>query len=111
MLRISIAAFALLLAAGCTQAEDDILQGYAEGDYLLIGPRDGGVIERIAVAEGDWVRAGELLFTIESADAQARATDIMFFEPWIKPSLISRNPFFIAEPIPLFSRIALLISW
>ena len=61
-----------LFAAACSPAEDRVLHGYVEGEYRLLGPRDGGVIERLAVAEGDQVARGDLLFTMEETDARAR---------------------------------------
>ncbi len=61
-----------LLVASCGPTEDDILQGYVEGDYVRLAPRDGGILETLAVAEGDQVSAGDLLFSLETTDAEAR---------------------------------------
>ena len=72
MKRIGILLSICLLVAGCGQGESDILQGYAEGDYVRLGARDGGIIESLAVAEGDLVQAGDFLFHLEDRDAQAR---------------------------------------
>jgi len=72
MSRIWITVIAGLFATSCGPAEDAILQGYVEGNYVRLGARDGGIIESLGVAEGDRVREGDVLFTIESADAQAR---------------------------------------
>jgi len=60
------------LAVSCGPAGDRVLQGYAEGDYVRLGARDGGILESVIVSEGDQVRAGDLLFTLEAGDAAAR---------------------------------------
>lgn len=72
MIRILAGVFLVLTLAACSGGESDTLQGYVEGDYRFIGPRDGGVIERMAVTEGERVEAGDLLFTLEDDDARAR---------------------------------------
>lgn len=61
-----------LFLAACSPGNDQTLHGYVEGDYRLIGARDGGIVASLAVAEGDLVAAGDLLFTMEDADARAR---------------------------------------
>lgn len=72
MIRNSLVIGICLFLAACSQGESDVLHGYVEGDYRLIGARDGGVVASLAVAEGDRVAAGDLLFTLEDADARAR---------------------------------------
>lgn len=73
---------ALLLAVllpACAADPDPNYLGYAEGDYRLIAPETAGRIARLAIAEGDHVEAGALLFELDSvqeadllAAAQAR---------------------------------------
>ena len=48
-------------------------QGYAEADYIKIGPTQQGLLTAVAVARGDQVAAGALLFTQDdTADRAAR---------------------------------------
>jgi HlyD family secretion protein len=46
-------------------------QGYAEADFVKIGPTQQGLLTTIAVARGDQVQAGSLLFTQDDADDRA----------------------------------------
>ena len=49
-------------------------QGYAEADYVKVGPTQQGLLTSIAVSRGDTVAAGALLFTQDdTADRAARA--------------------------------------
>lgn len=75
--------FAAILAAiflsACSQAEDRALTGYVEADLLYLAPQDSGVVKSLAVREGDRVKAGDILFTLDPARAsitaeQAQAT-------------------------------------
>jgi HlyD family secretion protein len=42
-----------------------VFQGYAEGEYVLVGPADGGRLARLEVARGDTVKAGAALFAVD----------------------------------------------
>jgi HlyD family secretion protein len=46
-------------------------QGYAEADYVKVAPTQAGQLTWVAVARGDWVATGELLFTQDDVDARA----------------------------------------
>jgi HlyD family secretion protein len=46
-------------------------QGYAEADFVKIGPTQQGLLTAVAVARGDAVKAGALLFTQDDADDRA----------------------------------------
>ena len=74
------ASVAALLLAGCNEAPDGVWQGYAEGEYVRVGPIDGGTVEEIAVARGDRVEKGALLFrldlTAETAAAEQTAAQL-----------------------------------
>src|SRR6202795_812508 len=48
-------------------------QGYAEADYVKVGPTQQGLLTEVSVARGDQVAAGALLFAQdETADRAAR---------------------------------------
>jgi HlyD family secretion protein len=66
MKRLSFAAIALV-AAGCTRAQEPVLQGYGEADYTYIASQESGVIAEIFVREGDVVEAGAPVFRLEGA--------------------------------------------
>jgi HlyD family secretion protein len=46
-------------------------QGYAEADFVKIGPTQQGLLTAVAVTRGDWVEAGAALFTQDDADDRA----------------------------------------
>jgi HlyD family secretion protein len=46
-------------------------QGYAEADYVKVGPTEPGQLTSVAVARGDAVAVGALLFTQDDADERA----------------------------------------
>ena len=75
---IVLAAFAL---AGCDNAKDHQLQGWVEADMIFVSPDEQGRVETLKVAEGDSVRKGELLFTVDDdlqkADVEVRRTAVV----------------------------------
>jgi HlyD family secretion protein len=46
-------------------------QGYAEADFVKVGPTQQGLLTAVAVARGDEVKTGALLFTQDEADDRA----------------------------------------
>ncbi len=44
--------------------------GYIEGEYVMMGPRESGRISTLKVEEGQMVKAGDLLFTIDPVPVQ-----------------------------------------
>lgn len=46
-------------------------QGYAEADFVKIGPTQSGLLTAVNVARGDAVAAGEVLFTQDDTDDRA----------------------------------------
>jgi HlyD family secretion protein len=59
--------------AACSEAPSSY-QGYVEGDFLNIGPEEGGRVTQLLVREGDRVEAGTPLFTMDDTTAQADVT-------------------------------------
>ncbi|MFO1301741.1 MAG: HlyD family efflux transporter periplasmic adaptor subunit [Burkholderiaceae bacterium] len=76
----SIAAVGLLgVAAACGERVPSRLQGYAEGEFVLVAAPSAGKLLSLRVERGQQVRAGQALFTLErlieqgaAAEAQAR---------------------------------------
>jgi HlyD family secretion protein len=67
--RLSFISFALLFAAtsfcGCSRPDAGEFQGYIEGEYVYVAPPIGGSLTNLAVARGDLVQTGQLLFALE----------------------------------------------
>jgi len=69
----------LLVAAGggawwwwaARQPAPIMWQGYAEADFVKVGPTQQGLLTSVAVARGDAVAAGALLFTQDDTDDRA----------------------------------------
>lgn len=85
--------FAVVLAltlAACDGQAPPTVQGWAEGDFLALGPVDGGRLASRPVARGDRVAKGAVLFQMDAtaltaardaarqamAEAQANLTDL-----------------------------------
>lgn len=58
-------AFAAVLIAGCSREPSNRFQGYIEGEYVNVAAPLGGMLTNLAVARGDAVKAGQLLFELE----------------------------------------------
>jgi HlyD family secretion protein len=69
---------ALLLSAaflgGCSGNSDREFQGYIEGEYVYVASPLAGALTNLAVARGDEVKAGQLLFALER-ESEAAALD------------------------------------
>jgi HlyD family secretion protein len=54
-----------VLVAGCAKNSPGSFQGYVEGEYVYVAAPLGGALTHLAVARGDSVKAGQLLFTLD----------------------------------------------
>ncbi len=61
-----IYSFVLLLAA-CKPDPEGVFHGYVEGEYVMISPTSGGLLQKIDVVRGQKVEAGAPLFTLDLA--------------------------------------------
>jgi HlyD family secretion protein len=69
-------ATAAMLLAGCSGGSSGAFQGYIEGEYVYVAAPLGGTLTNLAVARGDSVKTGQLLFALErgsEADAVRQA--------------------------------------
>lgn len=62
---------AVLLAAGCSPSASNVFQGYIEGEYVYVASPLGGALTNLAVARGDQVETGQLLFGLERGSEAA----------------------------------------
>jgi HlyD family secretion protein len=53
------------LLAGCAKNSPGSFQGYVEGEYVYVAAPLAGALTNLAVARGDTVKAGQLLFALE----------------------------------------------
>lgn len=71
-------ALAALALAGCGADDGRKLQGWVEADMLFVSPDEQGRVEQLKVREGDAVKKGDLLFTVDDdlqkADVEVRRT-------------------------------------
>jgi HlyD family secretion protein len=67
----SCSVLALAVLAGCSSKLPSVVQGYIEGEYVYVASPIGGALTNLAVARGDEVKAGQLLFTLEKESEAA----------------------------------------
>jgi HlyD family secretion protein len=68
---IAIVLAASLALAACNSAGDPGFQGWVEADLIFVGPDEAGRVETLTVREGDAVRLGAPLFTVDPDLQQA----------------------------------------
>lgn len=73
--RLASLLVACSLSAGCTDGGSQVLQGYVEGEFVLVASPHAGTLARLAVARGDTVLRGEPLFAIEDSIERAAADE------------------------------------
>ena len=64
-------ALAALFVAGCFSNSSNVFQGYIEGEYVYVASPLGGALTNLAVARGNEVNAGQLLFELERGSEAA----------------------------------------
>lgn len=73
--------FATLVLAGCDNSNDRVLQGWVEAELVFVSPDEQGRVETLKVREGDHVKRGDLLFTVDDdlqkADVVVRNTAVI----------------------------------
>jgi HlyD family secretion protein len=67
-------AIALALLAGCSKNSTGRFQGYVEGEYVYVASPIAGALTNLAVARGDSVTNGQILFELERG-SEAAALD------------------------------------
>ena len=67
-------ALAAALLGGCAKNSSDAFQGYIEGEYVYVAAPIGGALTNLAVARGDQVKKGQMLFELERQSEAAALT-------------------------------------
>ena len=73
-LNIVYLALAAALPGGCAKNSADNFQGYIEGEYVYVASPLGGALNKLAIARGDEVKKGQLLFELERQSEAAALT-------------------------------------
>ena len=67
--------------AGCDNNSDHVLQGWVEAELIFVSPDEQGRVETLKVREGDRVKKGDVLFTVDDdlqkADVDVRKTAVV----------------------------------
>jgi HlyD family secretion protein len=73
--------FVTIALAGCDNSDDRVLQGWVEAELIFVSPDEQGRVESLKVREGDHVKKGDLLFTVDDdlqkADVVVRNTAVI----------------------------------
>jgi Multidrug resistance efflux pump len=64
-LRILAALALAAVLAGCNQRKDPGYQGWIEADMIFVSPDESGRVIKLDVREGDEVKQGELLYSVD----------------------------------------------
>jgi|CXWL01.1.fsa_nt_gi HlyD family secretion protein len=79
MKRVLIPLLALFAASCGARADDTLMQGYGEADYIYLASQESGIVAELMVREGDAVEAGAPVFRLDpdrlSLNAQGAAAN------------------------------------
>ncbi len=71
MLRVMTALFVVATLSGCKDSRDPGFQGWVEADMIFVSPDETGRVTKLNVREGDEVKVGDLLYTVDDDLQQA----------------------------------------
>ena len=71
MLKILAALALAAVLAGCSDHRDPGYQGWVEADMIFVSPDESGRVTRLNVREGDEVKTGEPLYSVDDDLQQA----------------------------------------
>src|SRR5437868_2274368 len=67
-----LAALALAVTlAGCNEKRDPGFQGWVEADMIFVSPDESGRVTKLTVREGDEVKVGQTLYSVDDDLQQA----------------------------------------
>jgi HlyD family secretion protein len=64
-LKLSFMIVVVLALGGCDRGNEGALQGWVEADLIFVSPDERGRVETLKVREGQRVKKGDLLFTLD----------------------------------------------
>jgi HlyD family secretion protein len=70
-LRALLALTLAAMLAGCNERRDPGYQGWVEADMIFVSPDESGRVIKLAVREGDEVKAGTPLYSVDDDLQQA----------------------------------------
>jgi HlyD family secretion protein len=70
-LRAGVIVLAVALPAACQRGDPPGWQGWMEADTIFVGPEDTGRLVQLEVAEGDFIKPGAALFSLDPATQKA----------------------------------------
>jgi HlyD family secretion protein len=70
-LLVAVAACVLVLPLAACNKDDNTYQGWIEAELIFVAPDEVGRVQTLSVREGDTVKTGELLFTVDDDLQQA----------------------------------------
>lgn len=68
---VPLALLFVAMLSACSQPDSNTWQGYVEGEFVYPGSTQSGKLTQLSVTRGETVKAGTLLFTLESTDEAA----------------------------------------
>jgi HlyD family secretion protein len=71
---LAVVLLSALVVAGCAKHDERVLQGWVEADLVFVSPDEQGRVEIEKVREGDHVKKGDVLFTVDDDLQQADVT-------------------------------------
>jgi HlyD family secretion protein len=71
ILLLPAAVILAVVLAGCSGRSSGMFQGYVEGEFVYVASPLGGALANLAVARGDSVKSGQLLFELERGSEAA----------------------------------------
>jgi HlyD family secretion protein len=71
LLCVMAALVAMASLGGCQQGRDPGFQGWVEADMIFVSPDETGRVTKLNVREGDEVKVGDLLYTVDDDLQQA----------------------------------------
>jgi HlyD family secretion protein len=81
LIALSAVVLAGLALAGCDKHNDRQMQGWVEAELIFVSPDEQGRVEILKVREGDRVKKGDLLFTVDDdlqkADVVVKKTAVV----------------------------------
>lgn len=71
--KVSLYCVLFILLSACSVENDNVVNGYVEGEYVYISPYTSGILDKIDVVKGQNVNVGEELFVVDHDIWQANS--------------------------------------